>query len=133
MDDTLWVLNRQARAVREAVAEASSVWNDTNARTAEQRFLQPRAEAEATMLASVAAQHQNLEEATARIRQAEEQQRLALSYSSEAANECASAARSAQAATNESAAATGQALQADQQATMARNLISQANDVGAKY
>ncbi|HTD65633.1 MAG TPA: hypothetical protein VK846_03755 [Candidatus Limnocylindria bacterium] len=129
-DDILWSLQRQSRALQEVVADARLVWRDANARAAEQRFLQPRAASERTILTAIAAQHRDLNSAATDVLRADEQHRIAASESAQAGQNCADARASAQSAFSEASAASSQAQQADQLASDARNHIAQANSAG---
>jgi len=130
-DDILWSLQRQSRALQEVVADARLVWRDANARAAEQRFLQPRAESERTILTAIAAQYRDLNSAAAEVLRADEQYRIAASESVQVSQNCADARQSAQSAMSEAGAANNQAQQADQFAMSVRSHITQANSAGA--
>jgi hypothetical protein len=131
-EDILWALQRQGRALEEVLADARLVWRDANARAAEQRFLQPRAEAESSVLRAVGAQHQGLNSAAMNLRQAEEQRHLASSQSMLVGQDCELAGQSARAAQSEASNASAQAAQADQSAVTARSYIAQANVAGGE-
>ncbi len=130
-DDILWSLQRQSRALQEVVADARLVWRDANARAAEQRFLEPRATSESTILKAVAAQHRDLNSASTDVQRADDQYRIAAAESGLVAQNCDDARASAQSAFGEASSASSQAQQADQQAISARSYISQANSAGA--
>jgi hypothetical protein len=130
LDDIHWLLERQSRALQDALADARLVWRDANARAAEQRFLQPRAEAEATVLTTVAAQHAALKSAMDDLRRAEDQRRVAADESAHAVRSSEQSGQAARSALNEAGAANDQAAQADQLAASARNCIGQAAAAG---
>ena len=77
LENLLWPLERQARQLQDTRADAMAVWRDTNARTADTRFLTPRATAETETLVAIKSQHQELERTAAEIDQATTQLRLA--------------------------------------------------------
>ena len=130
LGDTLWSIQRQARALQDVLADARLVWRDANARAAEQRFLQPRAEAEGTVLTTVGAQHVALNSAAEDVMRADEQHRTAAEQSGLVSQLCEQARQSAQSAFNEASSATMQAQAADALAAEARMLIGQAAVAG---
>ena len=130
-EDIYWSLQRQSRALQDALADARLVWRDANARDAEMRFLQPRAEAEATVVTAVAAQHRELNSVGADLRRADEQQQEASAASLQVAQECDHAVEEARLAASEAALARSQALEADEIAATARNYVVQANAAGS--
>ncbi len=130
LDDILWSLQRQSRAMQDVVADARLVWRDANARAAEQRFLQPRAEAEGTINTAVGTQHRSLNSAAEDVLRADEQHRIAAQASALVGQCIGDATRCAQAACSEASAATAQAAQADGLAAEARNYIAQATAAG---
>ncbi len=130
-EDLLWALERQARSLADVLAEARILWRDANARAAEQKFLQPRAAAESTVLAAVAAQHRELASAAQAGLLAEEKHRQCAAESAEAARNAAASDQSAQAALREASTALAQADQTDHLAAGVRGLIAQATAAGS--
>jgi hypothetical protein len=131
LDDILWAIQRQSRALQDVIADARLVWRDSNARAAEQRFLQPRAEAEGTILTAVGAQHGALSSAAADLVRAEEQYRLATQESGQVNQAIVEASRCAQSAISEAGTANDLARQADGLSAEAANYIAQANAAGS--
>jgi len=130
LSDILWALQRQARSLQEVLADARLVWRDANARQAEQRFLQPHADAERIVLTSVSAQHQALDAATADEQRADEFRRTAADESSRVSQGVERARQNADLASQEANSATTDARQADALAAEARILISRAGAAG---
>jgi hypothetical protein len=130
LDDILWAIQRQSRALQDVVADARQVWRDANARAAEQRFLQPRVEAEGIILKAVSAQHQALSVAAADLVRADEQHRLATQESGQVGQAVEQASRCAQSALSEAGTANDLARQADGLSAEASGYIAQANSAG---
>ena len=133
LDDVLWSIQRQSRAVQDVVADARLIWRDANARAAEQRFLRPLRRGRGTIHTAVGAQHRSLNSAAGNpdVLRAEEQHRIAAQESALVQGECIEQAnRCAQSAFSEAGVANAQAAQADGLAAEARNYIAQADAVG---
>jgi hypothetical protein len=116
--------------LQDVVADARQVWRDANARAAEQRFLQPRVEAEGIILRAVSAQHQALSVAAADLVRADEQHRLATQESGQVGQAVEQANRCAQSAVSEAGNANDLARQADGLSAEASDYIAQANAAG---
>ena len=131
LEDTLWAIQRQSRALQDVLADARLVWRDANARAAEQRFLQPRAEAEGTVITSVGAQHISLNAAAEDVMRADEHHRTAAEQSALVSQLCEQCRQNAQSAFTEANSANTQAQMADALAAEARVLIAQAAAAGS--
>ena len=125
LENLLWPLERQARQLQDTLADAMAVWRDTNARTADTRFLTPRATAETETLVAIKSQHQELERTAAEIDQATTQ--LAAEESDRVrrlGEDVRHAAAAARERTSSSAAITSSA---DHSTVRARAAINRAN------
>ena len=129
-EDILWSLQRQARTLDEVLGDARLVWRDSNAKAAEQKFLQPGAAAQSAILAAVSAQHRGLDSATNDLVRADEQYRVACAQSAQVGQSSNDADQSGRTALGEAATARTHAQQTDQLAADARARIAEASAAG---
>lgn len=98
MDDAIWRLQAQSRALQERRADARGVWNDQAARTIEQRFLRPQLDADEDLRGQLDLQLAESTAAMADFDQAHETGNQATEVAAVCGNELAESTRAVQTA-----------------------------------
>ncbi len=127
LESILWPIKRQSRQILDTIMDAGLVWTNANARNAEERFLNPRAEHEVETILKLGLQHEAIVRSVGCLRLAYDQMRIAGEESALTRKLCEEAKIELSVARDQAVNAESMADVSAEKTNWAQNAINQAN------